>query len=129
MPNWIWPLMLGLVVLDALVVFVFLRRRMAATFESAGIDFARIHQVGRLVDERLAAHMQSSWSGQSADLPQALRRAMEIARGIAGEHAIVLDEPSLRLVVTGAVCGRKLASRGQVARAFAVLDAQNSAAA
>lgn len=129
MPHWMWPLMIVLVVMDATIVFVVMRRRMAVSMKEAGVDFARIHQVGRLVNERLVAHMQSSWSGQPSDLPEALRGAVEITRRTAAENAITLDDATLRLVVTSVVCVKKLVSRGEVTRAFKVLDGTSRTAA
>jgi hypothetical protein len=130
MPHWIWPTMIALVVMDTTVAFFILRRRWKqATASGGGIDFARVHQVGKLVNDRIVAYLQSSWNGQASELPEALRRAVEMARGHAAENGITLDDSGLRLVVTSIVVVHKIASRGQVARAFKALDAGTRTAA
>ena len=130
MPHWIWPTMIALVVMDTLVAFVILRGRFKASLANGGgVDFARVHQVGRIVNDRLVAHMQSSWNGATAELPEALRRAVEIARDAAGANGITLDESGLRLVVSSIVVVHKLASRRAVARAFKTLDGAGNVAA
>jgi len=130
MPHWIWPTMIALVVMDTAVAFVILRRRWEkVTASGGGIDFARVHQVGKLVNDRIVAYLQSSWNGQANELPEALRRAVEMTSGHAAQNGITLDESGLRLVVTSIAVVHKIASRGQVARAFKVLDAGNRTAA
>jgi hypothetical protein len=130
MPHWIWPTMIALVVMDTLVAFLILRRRWNASVAQGGaIDFARVHQVGRIVNDRLVAHMQSSWNGHASELPEALRRAVEITRRLAAENSMTLDEGGVRLVVTSIVVVHKLATRGQVAQAFKMLDAGGKTAA
>jgi len=60
MPHWIWPTMIALVVMDTVVAFVILLRRFSASMVHDGsVDFARVHQVGKMVNDRLVAHMQS----------------------------------------------------------------------
>jgi len=130
MPHWIWPTMIALVVIDTVVAFVIVRRRFSASVVHDGsVDSARVHQVGKMVNDRLVAHMQSSWNGANAELPEALRRSVEITRGVAGDSGITLDEAGLRLVVTSIVVVHKLASRRAVARAFKSLDAETKHAA
>ena len=130
MPHWIWPTMIALVVMDTTVAFVILRRRWKkTTASSGGIDFARVHQVGKLVNDRIVAYLQSSWNGQANELPEALRRAVEMTREHAAGNGITLDDSGLRLVVTSIAVVHKIASRGQVARAFKALDAGNRTAA
>ena len=129
MPHWIWPTMIALVVMDTVVAFVIVRRRFRASVAAGGVDFARVHQVGKIVNDRLVAHMQSAWNGTSAELPEALRRAVEITGGVASDNGITLDESGLRLVVTSIVVVHKLASRRAVARAFKALDADAKHAA
>ena len=129
MPHWMWFLIAVMVVVAAAVLVVLLRRRGASALTAGTLDFARVHQLARAVESRLVEHMQAAWSGRSEDLPQALRGALEIARRTAHEQLVPLDETGLRLVVTTTVCGHKLASRAEVARALASLDAGGRSAA
>ena len=128
MPDWLWIAIAVMVAVDAAVLVVLLRRRRAVALTRGTLDFARVHQLTKAVESRLLDHMQARYDGRAEHLPAALQGALEIARRTAHEQLVPLDEAGLRLVVTTTVCGHKLASRAEVARALASLDAGGRAA-
>ena len=129
MPQWMALLIAVMVVVDIAVLVLLLRRRAKPALGRAAVDFARIHQLTRAAEERIVGHLQANYGGNPAQLPEALRGAVEIARTTAGEQLMPLDNDGLRLVVTTTVCAHKFASRAEVAKAFATLEPAGRSAA
>jgi hypothetical protein len=128
MPPWLWPLILLLILSDVFVILFLLNRRARLALGGSGgdprLDIARLRRLGEKAQERIVRHMESSYSGNVEDLPRALEGALAIARQIAQEELITLDDHGLRVMVTASVCGRHLAPRDAVVRALAKLPAQ-----
>jgi hypothetical protein len=128
-PHWLAFLIVVMVVVDVVVVLLFLRRRRRPALGQATVDFARIHQLTRASEERMVGYFEANYSGRADQLPQALNGAVEIARQTAREQLVPLDEEALRLVVTTIVTARRIASRAEVAKAFAALPVADLSAA
>jgi len=128
-PQWMALLIAVMVVVDIAVLVLLLRRRARPALGQAAVDFARIHQLTRAAEERIVGHFQTNYSGTVDQLPESLRRAIEIARQTASEQLMPLDNEGLRLVVTTTVCAHKFASRAEVAKAFAALESARRSAA
>lgn len=129
MPRWMGLLIVIMLVVDVGVLFLILRRRSRPALGQAAVDFARIHQLTRASEERIVGHFEASYGGRPEQLPEALGGAIEIARQIARDQLVPLDEEGLRLVVTATVTARKFASRAEVAKAFAALAPASHSAA
>jgi len=127
-PQWMGLLIVVMLVVDVAVLVLILRRRGKPALGQAVVDFARIHQLTRAAEERMVGHFEASYGGNPDQLPEALRGAVEIARQIAREQLVPLDEDGLRLVVTATVTAHKFASRAEVAKAFANLGPSSVAA-
>jgi len=126
MPGWFWAGIVFMVAMDAIVLTWIFRRKMRA----GGLDLSRLRGVSKLVNERAGEYLRSNWSGNTDELPHALRGLMPIITEIAHVDGEALDDRTIELLVKTSLAGQRLATRAELDRAFdRMRSAERTAAA
>ena len=118
MPEWLWIAVVAMFVVDAVVLMLVIRQRA----KSAGFDLAKLHEMSKLVHERIGEHLRANYSGNVDDLPRALRGLMPVVEQTLRGHGQQWDDTTLRQLVTMSVAGHRFATRKQVEDAMTELQ-------
>lgn len=127
MPVWFWVVVAASVVGEVVALWIVLQRVRAGQGVLADLDFGALREVSEAVDQCVTEHMQSSYGGDPAQLPEALRTLLPKVREVVRVSGITLDERGVRLLLTNAVAGHRLARRGEVLRALDDIAAPDQA--
>ncbi len=106
------------------LTWIFRRKLMAS-----GIDLGRLKEVSMLVSERAGEYLRANWSGNTDELPNALRGLMPIVAGIVSASGHTLDDRTLEQLLKISIAGQRLATRAELDRAFDRMRADAKAAA
>jgi hypothetical protein len=112
--KWFWFLIAVTVVIDAIVITLVLRHRM----RNAGVDFARLAKLTKLIHEATGEHMRANYSGNLEQLPSALESLMPVVSSVIQHGGHTLDDDTLRLLVITSVTQHRFAPRADVQRAM-----------
>jgi hypothetical protein len=129
MPVWFWIVVGVSVIGEVVAVWLVLKSVRAAQGMLAGLDFGTLRQLSEAIDQCVTDHMSSSYDGEPAHLADALRTLLPKVREVVRTTGIQLDERGIRLLVTNALAGHKLARRGEVLRALDDVAAPETATA
>lgn len=125
MPGWFWAGIVFMVATDVVVLTWIFRRKM----RESGLDLGRLRDVSKTVNERAGEYLRANWSGNTDELPNALRGLMPIVATIVREHGQALDDRTLELLVKASISGQRLATRAELDRAFDRMRQDDSRAA
>jgi len=125
MPEWLWLAVVAMFVVDAVVLVLVIRQRA----KRAGFDLAKMHEMSKLVHERIGEHLRANYSGNVDDLPRALSGLMPVVEQTLHGHGQQWDDTTLRQLVTLSVTGHRFATRKQVESAMADLPKSQEAQA
>ena len=114
MPGWFWVGIVFMVSIDVVVLTWIFRRKM----RESGLDLGKLKDVSKTVNERAGEYLRANWSGNTDELPNALRGLMPIVDGIVREQGQILDDRTLELLVKASLAGQRLATRAELDRAF-----------
>lgn len=120
MPGWFWAGIVFMVAMDVVVLTWIFRRKM----RESGLDLGQLRDVSKLVNERAGEYLRANWSGNTDELPNALRGLMPVVAGIARDQGQTLDDRTLELLVKASLAGQRLATRAELDRAFNRLRAE-----
>jgi hypothetical protein len=114
MPGWFWVGIVFMVAMDVVVLTWIFRRKM----RESGLDLGQLREVSKRVNERAGDYLRANWSGNTDELPTALRGLMPIVAGVARDQGKALDDRTLELLVKASLAGQRLATRAELDRAF-----------
>jgi hypothetical protein len=118
MPAWFWIVVAVSVVGEVVALWLVLQRVRAGQGVLADLDFGTLREVSEAIDQCVTEHMRSSYGGDPTQLAAALRGLLPKVREVVRVSGVTLDERGMRLLVTNAVAGHRLARRGEVLRAL-----------
>ncbi len=118
MPGWFWIVLAVSVVGEVLTVWLVLQRVRERQGGFADLDFGALRQLSGAIEQSVTEHLAANWSGDTAALPAALETLLPKVRELVRVSGLALDERAVRLLVTHAIAGHKLARRGDVLRAL-----------
>ena len=126
MSGWFWAGIVFMVSIDVVVLTWIFRRKI----RESGLDLGKLKGVSKTVNERAGEYLRANWSGNTDELPNALRGLMPIVDGIVREQGQMLDDRTLELLVKASLAGQRLATRAELDRAFDRMrsDAKTAAA-
>lgn len=126
MSSLFWAGTLFMLGMNIFVLTWIFRRKLLGS----GIDLGRLKEVSMLVSERASEYLRANWSGNTDELPNALRGLMPIVAGIVREHGQTVDDRTLELLVKSSIASQRLATRAELDRAFDRIraDAQSAVA-
>jgi len=113
-----------------LAVAVFLRLVVPVTVRLAtNVSVRDLRELSAAFDARMVAYMQSSYSGDPAQLEGAIRGLLAIAREVGAQQREPVGDDILQTMVVTAVVHRRFARRDRAQAALeAVLRAERNAA-
>ena len=114
MPSWFWAGIVFMVAMDVMVLTWIFRRKM----RGSGLDLGKLREVSKVASERAGEYLRTNWSGNTDELPHALRGLMPIMADLARTHGHALDDHTLELLVKTSLAGQRLATRAELDRAF-----------
>ena len=114
MSGWFWVGIVFMVSIDVVVLTWIFRRKI----RESGLDLGKLKDVSKTVNERAGEYLRANWSGNTDELPNALRGLMPIVDGIVREQGQMLDDRTLELLVKASLAGQRLATRAELDRAF-----------
>lgn len=123
MPGWFWVVLAFSVVGEVLAVWIVLQRVRARQGGLADLDLGALRQLSVAIEQCVTGHMTASYGGDPSQLPGVLEPLLAKVRELVRVSGVVLDERGVRLLVTNAVVGHKLARRGDVTRALDTIPA------
>jgi hypothetical protein len=118
MPEWLWMAVVAMFVVDAVVLVLVMKQRAQRT----GFDLGKLHEMSKLVHDRIGEHLRANYSGNVDDLPRALRGLMPVVEQTLRGHGQQWDDATVRQLVTMSVAGHRFATRKQVEQAMTELD-------
>ena len=118
MPVWFWVVVGVSLIGEVVAVWVVLKSVRAAHGALADLDLGKLRELSEAIDQCVTDHMSGSYDGEPSHLAEALRTLLPKVREVVRTTGIELDEHGIRLLVTNAVAGHKLARRGDVLRAL-----------
>lgn len=127
MPGWFWAVLAVSVVGEVLAVWVVLQRVRAGQGGLADLDLGALRELSSGIDPIVSEHMAANFGGDLRQLPDALRSLLPKVRELVRASGVSLDERAVRLLVTNAVAGHRLARRGDVLHALDSIPAPERA--
>ena len=127
MPGWFWVVLAFSVVGEVLAVWIVLQRVRARQGGLADLDFGAVRELSNGIDQCVTEHMAANFGGDASQLPEALRTLLPRVRELIRASGVALDERVVRLLLTNAVAGHKIARRGEVMRALEDIPAPERA--
>lgn len=116
MQSWIIPLVVVVVVFDAVLLWwIFTKRRLAAL---GGMTFLEFRMVSTVMGAAIRDHMQANYSGNPADLPEVLPDLLGRVQSRLMEKGVRLERPMLKRVVAQMITIHKLADPREVENAM-----------
>lgn len=129
MPVWFWIVVGVSLIGEVVAVWLVLKSVRAAQGALGNLDFGAVRELSEAIDECVTEHMSASYDGEPSHLADALRTLLPKVREVVRNTGITLDERGVRLLVTNALAGHKLARRGEVLRALDDVAAPDQATA
>lgn len=114
MSSLFWAGTLFMLGMNIFVLTWVLRRKLLGS----GIDLERLKEVSMLVSERAGEYLRANWSGNTDELPNALRGLLPIIAGIVRDHGQTVDDRTLEHLVKVSIASQRLATRTELDRAF-----------
>jgi hypothetical protein len=119
MTAWIVLFVIVDVVVMVLVLRQVLRSRGIGALGVSGVDLGALGRFATALHQEAGRYLQANYSGDPAQLPQALRGLTEIARARATEQGLALDDEVLRKLVEVSATRHKVAKPAEVRAALA----------
>lgn len=113
--------LVDLAALAAIVTFVLVRRRRAVEPSPVAanvLDVRKLAVVGREIEARTVAYMQSRWNGDAATLAEAISSLLEALEADMRSRELPIGRPQLRAMVARLVESRGLAGPADVRAAM-----------
>jgi hypothetical protein len=129
MPVWFWIVVGVSLIGEVVAVWLVLKSVRAAQGALADLDFGALRELSEQIDQCVDEHMSAAYDGEPNHLADALRTLLPKVREVVHGTGITLDERGIRLLVTNAVAGHKLARRTEVLRALDDVAAPDQATA
>jgi uncharacterized iron-regulated protein len=113
-----YSMMLGLALgIAAGIVLLVLTLRVKVRVK-LGASFADLRDVSRSVHESVGEYMRANYSGDPAQLSEALRGFLPHLREIIRQKGNSLDDDMLRALLVASIAAHRIATRAEAATAF-----------
>ena len=123
MPQWMWFVIAAFLVADIAVITFIVKKKM----RQAGLSFGQIQSISKQVHERVSEYMRANYSGSRAQLPAALRGAMNAAAEVAARENVPLDPDMIKALVKSAVANQRIATYTEIERALEQIAGEDRA--
>lgn len=127
MPGWFWIVVVVSVVGELVVVWMVLQRARALQGGLADLDPGAVRELASTVDPCVTEHMTSSYGGDAAMLPEALRTLLPRVRELVRGSGLPIDERAMRVLVTNTLVLHGIARRGDIEHALEAIPAPDRA--
>jgi hypothetical protein len=118
MPGWFWIVVAVSVVGELVAVWLVLQRVRSLQGGLADLDPGAVRELATSVDPCVTEHMASSYGGDVAMLPEALRTLLPRVRELVRGSGLPIDERALRLLVANTLVVHGIARRAEIERAL-----------